>query len=379
MDKPRILFSIPTRHHVEIALDELEGLEDLGYQCEQFPYAAKEGVSSAPGRLKVIIQNAFNLVKIARQFKPDVIYFNSRVEALAGIRDFITISIVKTFYSPKVLFILKSHGSDLAAFERKDFVIGKTVIPFLKKNISAWLFLSSEERNQVIKARYLPASKVFVTKNIVRTNHFQPDDRFKERLGIPSDYCTLLFVGRLIREKGIYEVIEAFAQLKDKYKAFLLVVGWGPEEQNLKELSEKLGLQDRVIFTGFVPENEVTTFYANCDILVFPTFFPEGFPMSLFNSVAAGMPVITTPTRAAVDYLSEPENCIWVEPKNSESVSKAIEKLLVSNDLTSEIKIRNLKKGAIFSKAYVAIELSETILSVVNQHVCRTPFEEAEK
>jgi glycosyltransferase involved in cell wall biosynthesis len=91
------------------------------------------------------------------------------------------------------------------------------------------------------------------------------------------------------------------------------------------------------------------------------------------------MPVITTPTRAAIDYLSEPENCIWVESKNSESVSKAIEKLLDSNNLRSEIKIRNLKKGAIFSKAYVAIELSETILSAVNQYVCRTPFEEAEK
>lgn len=379
MDKPRILFSIPTRHHVEIALDELEGLQDLGYECEQFPYAAKEGVSSALGRLKVIVQNALNLVKIARRFKPDVIYFNSRVEALAGIRDFITISIVKTLYSRKVSFILKSHGSDLTAFERKDFIIGKTVIPFLKKNISAWLFLSSEERNQVIEAGYLPATKVFVTKNIVRTDHFQPDPQFRERFGIPSDYCTLLFVGRLIREKGIYEVIEAFAKLKDKYKAFLLIVGWGPEEQNLKELSEKLGLKGRVIFTGFVPEKEVTTFYANCDILVFPTFFPEGFPMSLFNSVAVGMPVITTPTRAAIDYLSEPENCIWVESKNSESVSKAIEKLLDSNNLRSEIKIRNLKKGAIFSKAYVAIELSETILSAVNQYVCRTPFEEAEK
>ena len=367
MSKPRILFSVPTRHHVEIALDELEGLQEIDYTCEQFPYAAKEGVTSAAGRLKVILDNAFNLVKIAKQFKPDIIYFNSRVEALAGIRDFITIFIVRTFYGGKVKFLLKSHGSDLTAFERQDAIFGKLVIPYLKKNIAAWLFLSSEERNKVIEAGYLNANKVFVTKNIVRVNQFTPDEHFKDKFRIPPNYKTLLFVGRLIREKGIYEVIEAFASIKDKYKAILLVVGWGPEEENLKNLAEKLDLHNNIIFTGFVPEQEVVKFYANCDILVFPTYFPEGFPMSLFNSVAAGMPVVTTPTRAASDYLSEPENCLWVKPQNSSSVCYALDTLMQSEALRTEMKTNNLKKGSIFSKAYVAAELAETILALTDQ------------
>ena len=367
MNKPRILFSIPTRHHVEIALDELEGLQELGYTCEQFPYAAKEGVTSAAGRLKVILDNAFNLVKIAKQFKPDIIYFNSRVEALAGMRDFITIFIVNTFYGKKVKFILKSHGSDLTAFERQDAVFGKLVIPYLKKNIAAWLFLSSEERNKVIEAGYLNPNKVFVTKNIVRISQFEPDENFKDKFGIPPNYTTMLFVGRLIREKGIYEVIEAFAKIKNKHKAVLLVVGWGPEEENLKNLARKLDLHNKVIFTGFVPEQEVVKFYANCDVLVFPTYFPEGFPMSLFNSVAAGMPVITTPTRAASDYLSEPENCLWVKPENSSSVWNALDRLMQSEALRAQMKANNLKKGTIFSKAYVSAELAETISAITDQ------------
>jgi len=229
------------------------------------------------------------------------------------------------------------------------------------------LFLSSEERNKVIEAGYLNPNKVFVTKNIVRISQFEPDENFKDKFGIPPNYTTMLFVGRLIREKGIYEVIEAFAKIKNKHKAVLLVVGWGPEEENLKNLARKLDLHNKVIFTGFVPEQEVVKFYANCDVLVFPTYFPEGFPMSLFNSVAAGMPVITTPTRAASDYLSEPENCLWVKPENSSSVWNALDRLMQSEALRAQMKANNLKKGTIFSKAYVSAELAETISAITDQ------------
>src|ERR1700712_536196 len=109
----RVLFGIPTRHHIEIALDELVGLEELGYTCDQFPYAAKEGDTSKLGRLFRVVENAFKLIAKARQFKPDVVYINSRFEVLGSTRDFITILLFRAFYLKKVFFIIKSHGSDV--------------------------------------------------------------------------------------------------------------------------------------------------------------------------------------------------------------------------------------------------------------------------
>jgi len=368
MSKPRILFSVPTRHHVEIALDELTGLQKLGYSCEQFPYAAKEGVQSKIGRLKVIVQNALTLVKTARKFNPDVIYFNSRLEVLAGIRDLITIAICKICYRGKVSFVVKSHGSDIDVLGNKEGFFGKIVLPYLKKNIDGWLFLSTEERRKVIETGYLAADKVFVTKNVVRTHHFNTDAAFKSNMGIPPDHQLLLFVGRLINEKGIYEVVKAFAQVADQHpESTLLIVGWGHELEGLKAITKTLKLEHRVIFTGFIPEADVVQFYANCDILVFPTYFPEGFPMALFNSVAAGMAIITTPTRAATDYLQQPSNCLWVEPQDFNSVSMALHQLLQSPNLVNTMKQNNATKGVEFGCDRVAEELSKIIEQITNK------------
>ncbi|MVN90608.1 glycosyltransferase family 4 protein [Mucilaginibacter aquatilis] len=365
MSKPRVLFSVPTRHHVEIALDELEGLQELGFACASFDYAAREGVVSKFGRLKVLIENAFELVKVARGFKPDVIYFNSRLEKLAGFRDFITIAICKILYRGPVKFVIKSHGSDIDVLNESNGFWGKLILPYLRRNVAGWLFLSTEEKQKTIETNYFSPNNIFVTKNIVRTNQFKKAADFKAKLNIPEHHSVFLFVGRVIEEKGIYDVIKAFATIAaHDTDVTLIVVGDGASLSGVKDLSKALKVDNRIYFTGFIPEQDVVSYYANCDVLVFPTYFPEGFPMALFNSVAAGMAVVTTPTRAATDYLTEYENCIWVEPKNSKSVNAAMLKLLNEPTLANTMRSKNVVKGTEFSRAVVCSELA-TILNTI--------------
>lgn len=359
--KPRILISMPTVHHIEIAMDELTGLQKLEYTCDKFPFASKKGFSSRMSRFLVIIKNANNLIKISNQFKPDIIYFNSRVEFNAGVRDAITIFLVRIFYFKKVLFMIKSHGSDLDIFESKNYLVQKIILPYLKKRVSAWLFLSTEEEIKVNQMNYLSPDKVFVTKNIVRTNQFKINLNFREKLNIPRDHKILLFVGRVINEKGIFEVVNAFVKLNVNEKATLIVVGDGTALSAVKEIVVQLKLNHKVIFTGFIPEQEVVSYYANSDILVFPTFDKEGFPMGLFNSVGAGLSIITTPIRAATDFLSEPDNCLWVKPKDADSVHRALITLFNSEELMHNMSINNILKAELFSQAQVVKELSAII------------------
>ncbi|MCJ8211009.1 glycosyltransferase family 4 protein [Mucilaginibacter sp. RS28] len=364
MKKPRILFSMPTRHHVEIALDEMVGMQEQGYACDYFHYAAKDGVTSKTGRASVLIQNALKLVVKCYRFKPDVIYLNSRVERLAGMRDWLTIRIVRSLYPFKTRFVIKSHGSDLDVLRDQTSRFGKCILPYLKRKVSGWLFLSSEEKQLVVNEGLLPAAKVFVTKNIVRPEQFVKDADFKKNNSIPDDHQVLLFAGRLIAEKGVFEVVNAFSKIKDSVNAVLMIVGWGPEEDALKQLVASEHLEDRIKFTGFIQEQEMNSYYANCDVLVFPTYFPEGFPMVLFNAIASGMPVITTRQRASADYLTQPENCLWVEPKDVDGVSKAIRMLLSSEQLQAGMKKNNQEKGKLFTKKEVCAELA-LILSTI--------------
>ena len=118
---------------------------------------------------------------------------------------------------------------------------------------------------------------------------------------------------------------------------------------------------------GFIPEQEVVSYYANCDILVFPTYFPEGFPMALFNAVGAGMPVITTKIRAANDYLTEPENCLWVKSRAADDVVTAIHKLLESAKLMAEMSMNNKVKAKVFARDQVAAELAAIFNEVISK------------
>lgn len=358
MRRGRVLLSIPSKSHVEIALDELYGLQELGYTCGAFDYTAKEGYDSKISRLFIIFQNAFRLIKLAYVFKPDIIYFNSRLEKLAGIRDFLTIAMVKIFYRKKVLFVIKSHGSDISVIAHGGYAFQKIVLPFLKKSVSAWLYLSSEEKDSLLTMNYFDRKTLFVVKNIVRYHQFERDPQFKKNLGIPPEHKVLLFTGRLIEEKGIIEVIKAFSALKRKHPLTLIIIGDGEAIGQVKKIVELDALAPNVVLTGFIPEQAVIPYYANSDILVFPTYFPEGFPMALFNAVGAGLAVVTTRIRAAKDYLKEPDNCLWVSPKDTPGLIRAIERLLDSPELVNRMSAQNKARSVMFGKEQVAAELS---------------------
>jgi glycosyltransferase involved in cell wall biosynthesis len=357
----RILYAITYQSHSELGLDEMEGLRALGYICAPFEYTGKKKFRSILGRMYVVMVNALKLVIKIYHFKPRIIYFNSRLEYIAGTRDFITILIIKMFYYKKLSFVIKSHGSDLEVLQTTRFFYAKIIFPFLSHFVNGWLFLSQEEVEWINAKRLLKKEKVFVTKNIVRPEKFFKDLNFKEKTSIPNDHFVLLFVGRLIEQKGIHTVIEAFSEIGKAYKSTLIVVGDGEEMNIVKDRIHTLGLSNKVFLTGWVDEQQVAYYTSNADILVFPTFFPEGFAMVLFNSLAAGLPIITTQVRAAKDYLTEPENCLWVEPKSTKSLQIAIEKLLNNPALMTEMKERNKEKSNLFTRDVVCQELSQIL------------------
>jgi glycosyltransferase involved in cell wall biosynthesis len=286
------------------------------------------------------------------------------VEYIASTRDFVTILLVKLFYLKNVHFLIKSHGSNLEVLETEKFILRRVVFPLLKRHVRGWLFLSTEELTRIVSHNLLNENKLFLTKNIVRIDKFKIDNSFRREFKIPADYTILLFVGRIIKEKGLNYVVDAFAQIKDKYKVFLIIVGDGKESDTIKAKIEKLNIKKDVILTGWIDETKAAYYTSNSDILIYPTFAPEGFPMALFNSMAAGLSIVTTQIRAANDYLDEPENCIWVQPRSSFSIATALENLLSNGNLMEQMRINNKQKSKVFTKSIVSQELSDIFNSI---------------
>jgi glycosyltransferase involved in cell wall biosynthesis len=107
---------------------------------------------------------------------------------------------------------------------------------------------------------------------------------------LASSPYNILYVGRLARQKGVDILISAIGELEFPLK--LHVVGWGPERKYLEQLTEELGLRDRVIFHGGVDHDTVIDFLLGSQLFVHPARWPEPLGLTILDAMALGVPVI---------------------------------------------------------------------------------------
>lgn len=125
----------------------------------------------------------------------------------------------------------------------------------------------------------------------------------RERFGIPADAPVLLYVGRLAREKNIDLLLRAFQiVLQALPSAHLLVVGGGPASDEMKALAGALGVQSRVIFTGFLPHCEVTAAISAADLFLFPSS-TDTQAVSVVEAMALSVPPIVVNAFGPADFV----------------------------------------------------------------------------
>lgn len=290
---------------------------------ETYVYGDKLSHTSSAQRVKRVLAAAFRLRSRLRSEDYDLLHLNSSFDGRALLRDVVTLAIIPR----RTKVFIKFHGSDGDLLKTQRPLLRRFVRRVLKR-VDGIGLLSTEEKQNFVAAGW-PAGKLFVVKNVVQREFPARDEVFNARHGFSSSSPTLLFIGRFIPAKGLLDVIRACGLLRDKgFEFALFCVGDGPARAEAEAGAKTLALEDRVRFTGLVPEEATAEFYANCSLLVFPTYHYEGFPMSIFYAAAAGMPIITTRIRGAADYLKEQENCLWVEPRNPAMLAEKMALLL---------------------------------------------------
>lgn len=348
----RILIGIPEETHRQLAVSEVEGLIKLGFDISTSLYAGKSGYKNILIRLYVILNNVSTIIRRIRREKIDLVYLNSSFNQNAVIRDFISLSLLR-FINVKI--VLKLHGSRAMLLQTKNFLYH-----YMIQKISSWAdgfgVLSSEEKSNFINAGFQP-EKLFIVKNIVPSFNYSKSQKFLKSHQLTSDDKLALYIGRFIPSKRVIDIIRALAIVKEsQYKLKLFCVGDGPENEKIRQEVNELDLSESIIFTGFIKEEETKIYYANADMLVFPSL-SEGFSMAIFTSVAAGLPIITTQIRAAADYLQEPDNCLWIAQKNPEMLAEKIIYLLQNPDLCHAMSHNNKKLSKSFSQKIICQEL----------------------
>lgn len=160
--------------------------------------------------------------------------------------------------------------------------------------------------------------------------------RIRERLGVPQDAKVVGFVGRLVRDKGVEELVQAFCEIAaQRHDVWLVLLGRFEEGDPLSESThEEMESNPRVASAGFVKDPEA--YYHAMDIVVLPTY-REGFPNVPLEAACAELPVITTTATGAVDSVVDGVTGLLVPPRDAQALRRSTEKLLDNPELSRRI------------------------------------------
>lgn len=175
------------------------------------------------------------------------------------------------------------------------------------------------------------------SSNGIDTSYFNPNMfsaeekiGFKNEIGIPYDDLVFVFVGRLVSEKGINELVQAFSKLQQQTPGISLVLV-GPYEQELDPISEEnlqlIEQHPKIFTTGY--QVDVRPYFAISDVLAFPSY-REGFPNVVMQAGAMNLPSIVSDINGCNEIIVEGINGMIIPPKDEKALFKAM-KLVVEN------------------------------------------------
>jgi len=158
----------------------------------------------------------------------------------------------------------------------------------------------------------------------------------REKLGLPENELVLGFVGRLVRDKGVVELDEAWTRLKSRFAGLhLLIVGAFEEGDPVPEsVRRSLESDERVHITGW--QSDVVPYMAMMDVLALPTY-REGFVLVLLEAAAMGIPTVASRIPGCVDAVEDTRTGFLVPVRDAEALAQACERLIEDASLRSQM------------------------------------------
>ncbi|MCL2032281.1 MAG: glycosyltransferase [Methanomassiliicoccaceae archaeon] len=174
-----------------------------------------------------------------------------------------------------------------------------------------------------------------------------------------TDERVVIHVGRVSYEKNIGVAVKAFKHLPDDVK--LMIVGKGPALQDMKDLVKNEGLEDRVIFTGFVPDDELALYYSASDVVVSASRF-ETQGLTITEAMACGLPAACSDGRAFLDVVVDGVNGFLFKD-TPEECAEAIMKCLESKEGMSANARKTAEEYSMEATGKKMISLYESVVS----------------
>ena len=213
----------------------------------------------------------------------------------------------------------------------------------------AWKVIScgSYMASHVRWAFGLPEDKIVMIPNGVNLQEYAKNktadlSQFRNRFALPEEKLVL-FVGRLVHEKGIHVLINALPKVLQKVNVKFVIVGDGYMKEQLSSLVRDMGLAHKVFFTGFVDDETLMNLQRCADVCVVPSLF-EPFGIVALEAMAAESPVVVSDTGGLSEMVEHDVTGVKVYPDNPDSLTWGIVRVLLDGNYANWLRSNAYKK-----------------------------------
>jgi glycogen synthase len=185
----------------------------------------------------------------------------------------------------------------------------------------------------------LPSDKLVMVPNGVNILNYDSDyDRaeFRRKFALPEEKIVL-FVGRLVYEKGIHVLINAVPKILSKVNAKFIIVGSGYMKEQLLNIVRSMGLEHKVLFEGFMDQETLLKLQRTADVSVVPSLF-EPFGIVALEAMAARSPVVASDTGGLSEIIEHDVTGVKSYPNNPESLAWGITKILQDDSFAEYVR-----------------------------------------
>ncbi|MBE9007083.1 glycosyltransferase family 4 protein [Fortiea sp. LEGE XX443] len=196
-----------------------------------------------------------------------------------------------------------------------------------------FIVLSKAFGNILHQQYQVPWEKINIIPGGVNIHRFQPNlsqQEARQQLGWPDNRQILFTSRRLVSRMGIDKLLQALAIIKPKINdVWLAIAGRGYMQDLLQQQAKELGLEDRVKFLGFLPDEQLPIAYQAADLTVMPSQSFEGFGLAIVESLACGTPVLCTPVGGMPEILTQFSPDLITTSTEASAIAEKLENILL--------------------------------------------------
>ena len=243
-------------------------------------------------------------------------------------------------------------------FSLRDRLLLSTLVPISLRRAAKVIAVSQRTKEDLLEYYHLPESQVAVTYEAA-SEAFQPIENdallteVKEKYGLHEPF--ILTIGNLQPRKNLARLVKAYAGLrKEGFAHPLVIVGqayW--QTSDIYRAVKEHGLEDQVVFTGYVPDVDLPLLYNAADLFTFVSLY-EGFGLPVLEAMACGTPVVSSRGGSLPEVVGDAG--VLVDPLDVEGITQAMAEVLSQPQLASQLRAKGLKQAASFSWRRMAEE-----------------------